>query len=101
MHDLAGPRTVALAYLVHEGCAAGVSQELTPEADQATHGNDVLHPNATIGIGCHLLQSGLPVRQGVLDRPYVVGRDVNRDPLVGLVNVTADLAPDHLGPADL
>src|ERR1035437_7345960 len=101
MRDLARPRTVALAYLVHEGRASGFSQELPPEADKATDWNDILHPNATIGIRGHLLQSGLPVRQGVLDRPYVIGRDVNRDALVGLVNVTVDLAQDDFGPADL
>jgi hypothetical protein len=99
--DLAGPRPVALADLVHQRRAARVREELAAVADQAPDGHDELHPDAAVRVGRHLLQAALAAGQARLDLADEVGRDVDRDPLVGLLGLAVHVAQDHLGAAGL
>ena len=97
MGDLAGPRPVALADLVEQRRAARVGQQLAAIADQAADRQHVLHPDAAVGVGRHLLEAALAPGQRRLDLADVVGRDVDRDPLVRLLDLAVDLAEEHLG----
>ena len=96
MRHLAGHRSVAFAELVHERRPARVGQQLAAVADEAAGGDDELHPDTTVGIGGHLLEATLPAGHRLLDGADVLGRDVDRHPLVRLLAV----AQDHLGTAD-
>ena len=96
MGDLARHRPVALADLVQQRRAARVGQQLPAVADQAAGRHDELEPGAPIGIGAHLLQASLAGGHRLLHDADVVGRDVDRDPLVRLLPV----ALDHLGARD-
>ena len=93
MGDLARHRPVALADLVQQRRPARVGQQLPAVADQAAGRHDELEPGAPIGIGAHLLQASLAGGHRLLHDADVVGRDVDRDPLVRLLAV----ALDHLG----
>ena len=98
---LARPRAVALADLVQQRRAARLGQQLAAIADQAARRDDELHPHATVGVGRHLLHPALRVGERLADRADEVGRDVDRDPLVRLVDLAVDLAQQHLRPRDL
>ena len=84
---LARPRPVALADLVEQRRAARVGQELAAIADQAADRQDELHPDAAVGVGRHLLEAALPAGERLLDLADVVRRDVDRDPLVRLLDL--------------
>ena len=94
--DLTGPRAVALADLVQEGGAAGLGQQLAAVADQAPDRQHELHAHAAVRVGRHLVQATLAAGHRALDLPDVLRRDVDGDPLVRLVDLTADLAQQHL-----
>ena len=101
VRDLAGPRAVALADLVQQRRAARLGQQLAAIADQPAHREHELEPDAAVGVGGHLLQAALAAGQRALDLADVVGRDVDGDPLVRLVDLAVDLAQEHLRPDDL
>ena len=97
MGHLAGPRPVALADLVEQRGPAGVREELAAIADQAADRQDELHPDAAVGVGRHLLEAALARGKRLLDRADVVGRDVDRDPLVRLLGLAVDRPQEDLG----
>ena len=88
--DLARPRPVALADLVEQRRPARVGQQLAAVADQAADRQDELHPDAPVGVGRHLLEAALAAGERLLDLADVVGRDVDRDPLVRLLDLAVD-----------
>jgi hypothetical protein len=94
---IARPRAVALADLVQERRAARLRQQLASEADQAADRDHVLHSDATVGVGAHLLETGFAIREGSLHRPDELGRHVHGDPLVRLLGLAADLVEENLG----
>ena len=98
--DLAGPRPVALADLVEQRGPARVGQQLAAIADEAADREHELHPDAAVGVGRHLLEAALAAGERLLDLADVVGRDVDRDPLVRLLGLAAGLVEDDLGAAD-
>ena len=96
MGDLAGPRPVALADLVEQRRPARVGQQLAAIADQAADRQDELHPDPAVGVGRDLLEPALAPGDRGLDLADVVGRDVDGDPLVRLLDLAADLAQEDL-----
>ena len=54
-------------------------------------------PDAAVGVGRHLLEPALAPGHRGLDLADVVGRDVDGDPLVRLLDLAVDLAQQHLG----
>ena len=96
MGHLAGPRPVALADLVEQRRAARVGQQLAAIADEAADRQDVLHPDAAVGVGRDLLEAALAPGERRLDLADVVGRDVDGDPLVRLLELATDLAQEDL-----
>ena len=97
---LAGPRPVALADLVEQRRPARVGEELAAIADQPANRQDELHPDPPVGVGRHLLEAALAAGERLLDRADVVGRDVDRDPLVRLLGLAVDLVEEDLRPRD-
>ena len=95
--DLAGPRPVALADLVEQRGAARVGQELPAIADEPADREHELHPDPAVRVGRDLLEPALAPRDRGLDVADVVGRDVDGDPLVRLLELAVDLAQEHLG----
>src|SRR5207244_12282248 len=89
---VAGPRTVALACLVEQRGAASVGQELAAVPDQPADRQDEVHPDPTVGVGCHLLEPSLAPGERLLDLADELRRNVDRDPLVRLL----DFGPDGL-----
>ena len=53
------------------------------------------------GVGAHLLEAALAVGQRGLDWADELGRDVDGDPLVRLVDVAVDVAQQDLRARDL
>ena len=96
VRHLAGPRAVALPDLVHQPGAARLGQQLAAVAHQPAHRHDELHAHAAVGVGGHLLHAALAGRQRLADRADELGRDVDRDALVRLVDRAVDLAQQHL-----
>ena len=96
MRDLAGPRAVALADLVEQRGPARVGQELAAIADQAADRQHELHPDPAVGVARDLLEAALAAGDRRLDLADVVGRDVDGDPLVRLLDLAADLAQEDL-----
>jgi hypothetical protein len=92
MRDLAGPRPVALADLVEQRRSARLGQELAAVADQARAPGSTYsrrtRPSASVDI---CFEPALR-RQRLLDLADVVGRDVDRDPLVRLLDPVASRA---------
>ena len=95
------PRAVSLADLVEQRGAARLGQQLAAETDQAANRDHVLHPDSTVGVGTHLLEAGLTIRQGCLHRPYELGRHIHGDPLVGLVGFTVYFVEQDFGSRNL
>jgi hypothetical protein len=60
-------------------------------------GNTYSSRTAPVGVGRELLEPALPVGDRRLHAADVVGRDIDRDPLVGLLELPVDLAEQHLG----
>src|SRR4029077_20439686 len=56
-----------------------------------------LHPDPAVRVRRDLLEPALAPRDRGLDVADVVGRDVDGDPLVGLLEIAVDLAQEHLG----
>ena len=69
---------------------AGVGEQLAAVADEPADREHELHPHAAVGVGGHLLEAALAAGQRLLDLADVVGRDVDRDPLVRLLDLAAD-----------
>ncbi len=91
MRHLARPRPVPLADLVQQRGAARVGEQLPAVSDQATDREHELHPDPAVGVGRHLLESALAAGHRLLHLADELGRDVDRDPLVGLLDLAADL----------
>ena len=100
VRHLAGPGPVALADLMEERRAAGVGEELAAVPDQTADRQHELHPDAAVGVGRQLFKAALSAGQRLLDVADVVGRDVDRDPLVRLVDVAVDVVQEDLRPGD-
>ena len=93
---LTRPRAVALADLVEQRGPAGIREELAAIADEPADRQDELQPDAPVGIGRHLLEAALAPGERLLHRADVVGRDVDRDPLVRLLDLAGDVVEDDL-----
>jgi hypothetical protein len=57
--QLAVPRLPAVEDVVHQPGAAGLGEELGPEADQPASGDQVLHPHPAGAVVDHLLEAAL------------------------------------------
>ena len=64
-----------------------LGQQLAAVADQPADRQHELHPDAAVGVGAHLLEPGLAAGERGLDLADEVGRDVDGDPLVRLLDV--------------
>ena len=76
---------------------ARLGQQLAAIADEAADRQDELHPDAAVGVGRHLVEPALAPGHRALDLADVVGRDVDGDPLVRLLDLAVDLVQQDLG----
>src|SRR5947209_15520731 len=96
MGDLAGPRPIALAYLVEEGRAPRLGQQLPPIADEPAYRQHVFETDAAVRVGRHLLETALPPGERGLDLADELGRDIDGDPLVWLLEPVGRFVEDDL-----
>ncbi len=82
--------------MVHEPGAAGLGQELGPEADEPAGRHLVLHPDPAGAMIDHLLEAALADRQQLGERPEVLLGRVDGEPLHRFVPLPVDLPGDDL-----
>jgi hypothetical protein len=95
--DLALPRLVAVEDVVEDAGAAGLGQELGPEADQPAGRDAVLEPDPARAVVDHLLHPALAQAEQLGHHADVVLRHVDREALERLVERPVDLLGDHRG----
>jgi hypothetical protein len=82
--------------VVEDAGAAGLGQELGPEADQAAGRDEVLHAHPAGAVVHHLLHAALAQRDQLRDDAEVVLGDVDGQPLDRLVDLAVDDARHDL-----
>ena len=97
---VAVPRLVALEDVVGDARAAGLGEELGPEADQAARGDEELHPHPAGAVVGHLLHAPLALGKDLGDRAEVLLGGVDGEPLHRLVDLAVDRPGDDLRLAD-
>src|SRR4030065_304736 len=70
--ELPVPRLVALEDVVELAGAAGLGEELGAEADEASRGHEVVHPDPARAVVHHVLHPALAERQELADDAQVL-----------------------------